>query len=156
MYIDTASTSDISALCDLASLPETQEGDFFGRRHQQVRRLGNLLLAKEHALVLCIRDQEEVIAMLTLSSLNPGSDQPAIMRLNDMAVLPAYQGQGAGSMLLQAAINQARQAGWSKIVVHQTDINPTIQQQLSRFGFSPAGQQIQLSLRADKASLSVA
>ncbi|MBU2039370.1 GNAT family N-acetyltransferase [Thalassolituus alkanivorans] len=156
MYIDTASTSDISALCDLASLLETQEGDFFGRRHQQVRRLGNLLLAKEHALVLCIRDQEEVIAMLTLSSLNPGSDQPAIMRLNDMAVLPAYQGQGAGSMLLQAAINQARQAGWSKIVVHQTDINPTIQQQLSRFGFSPAGQQIQLSLRADKASLSVA
>jgi predicted N-acetyltransferase YhbS len=156
MYIDTASTSDISALCDLASLLETQEGDFFGRRHQQVRRLGNLLLAKEHALVLCIRDQEEVIAMLTLSSLNPGSDQPAIMRLNDMAVLPAYQGQGAGSMLLQAAINQARQAGWSKIVVHQTDITPTIQQQLSRFGFSPAGQQIQLSLRADKASLSVA
>ncbi|MCA6060123.1 MULTISPECIES: GNAT family N-acetyltransferase [unclassified Thalassolituus] len=156
MYIDTASTSDISALCDLASLLETQEGDFFGRRHQQVRRLGNLLLAKEHALVLCIRDQEEVIAMLTLSSLNPGSDQPAIMRLNDMAVLPAYQGQGAGSMLLQAAINQARQAGWSKIVVHQTDINPTIQQQLSRFGFTPAGQQIQLSLRADKASLSVA
>lgn len=156
MYIDTASTSDISALCDLASLLETQEGDFFGRRHQQVRRLGNLLLAKEHALVLCIRDQEEVIAMLTLSSLNPDSDQPAIMRLNDMAVLPAYQGQGAGSMLLQAAINQARQAGWSKIVVHQTDINPTIQQQLSRFGFSPAGQQIQLSLRADKASLSVA
>ncbi|PIQ40844.1 MAG: hypothetical protein COW58_03645 [Thalassolituus sp. CG17_big_fil_post_rev_8_21_14_2_50_53_8] len=156
MYIDTASTSDISALCDLASLLETQEGDFFGRRHQQVRRLGNLLLAKEHALVLCIRDQEEVIAMLTLSSLNPGSDQPAIMRLNDMAVLPAYQGQGAGSMLLQAAINQARQAGWSKIVVHQTDINPTIQQQLSRFGFSPAGQQIQLSLRANKASLSVA
>lgn len=156
MYIDTASTSDISALCDLASLLETQEGDFFGRRHQQVRRLGNLLLAKEHALVLCIRDQEEVIAMLTLSSLNPGSDQPAIMRLNDMAVLPAYQGQGAGSMLLQAAINQARQAGWSKIIVHQTDINPTIQQQLSRFGFTPAGQQIQLSLRADKASLSVA
>lgn len=156
MYIDTASTSDISALCDLASLLETQEGDFFGRRHQQVRRLGNLLLAKEHALVLCIRDQEEVIAMLTLSSLNPGSDQPAIMRLNDMAVLPAYQGQGAGSMLLQAAINQARQAGWSKIVVHQTDINPTIQQQLSRFGFTPAGQQIQLSLRANKASLSVA
>ncbi|MAY14671.1 GNAT family N-acetyltransferase [Thalassolituus sp. UBA2009] len=155
MYIDTASTSDISALCDLASLLETQEGDFFGRRHQQVRRLGNLLLAKEHALVLCIRDQEEVIAMLTLSSLNPGSDQPAIMRLNDMAVLPAYQGQGAGSMLLQAAINQARQAGWSKIVVHQTDINPTIQQ-LSRFGFTPAAQQIQLSLRADKASLSVA
>ena len=93
--------------------------------------------------------------MLTLSSLNPGSDQPAIMRLNDMAVLPAYQGQGAGSMLLQAAINQARQAGWSKIVVHQTDINPTIQQ-LSRFGFTPAAQQIQLSLRADKASLSVA
>ena len=157
MYIDTASTSDISALCDLAAMLEPAEGDFFGRRHQQVRRLGNLLLAKEHAHVLCIRHQDEIIAMLTMSSTNPGSEQPAIMQLNEIVVQPSYRNQGAASTLLHAAITQARQAGWGKITVLLTDISQQAQQQLSRLGFvHTAGQQMQLNLKAGKTALSVA
>ncbi|UXD86491.1 GNAT family N-acetyltransferase [Thalassolituus hydrocarboniclasticus] len=157
MYIDTASTSDISALCDLASLLNEQEGDFFGQRTQQVRRLGNLLLAKDHALVLCIRDQDDIIAMLTLNSLNPGNDEPAIMLLNEIVVLPAYRGQGAGSTLLQGAINHARQAGWKQIVVRLTDISPLTEQLLSRFGFSQtAVQGMVLNLNSNQTAQSVA
>ncbi|MCD8522226.1 MAG: GNAT family N-acetyltransferase [Saccharospirillaceae bacterium] len=156
MYIDTASTSDISALCDLAATLEPLQGNFFGQRHQQVRRLGNLLLAKDHARVLCIRHQNDIIAMLTMSSTNPGSGQPAIMQLNEMVVLPAYRNQGAGSTLLQAAIHQARQAGWGKMIVQLSDISQQAQHKLARFGFThSAERQMHLNLRC-KAELSVA
>lgn len=157
MYIDTASTSDISALCDLAAMREPLTGNFFTQRHQQVRRLGNLLLAKEHALVLCIRDQDEVIAMLTLSSTNPGSGQPAVMQLNEIIVQPSCRNQGAGSLLLQAAINRAKQSRWDKIIVRPSDITPAIQRQLARFGFVPNAEQgMQWHLNLCQARLSMA
>jgi putative acetyltransferase len=80
--------------------------------------------------------EEEVVghAVLTPVTVLPRTPELRMLGLGPVAVLPEFQRQGIGSMLIKEAIRQASADGWQAITV------VGVPEYFARFGFVPARQ----------------
>ena len=81
------------------------------------------------------REREPIVGHVLLSPVTiDGKDEPRGLGLAPLAVLPAYQRQGIGTRLVEAALRRARLLGYAYVVVLG---HPRY---YPRFGFVPASR----------------
>jgi ribosomal protein S18 acetylase RimI-like enzyme len=113
-HIRRATAADIPALLDLLKLLFSIEQDFVFNAVKQERGL-RMLLSSPHAAVLVAEQGGHVIGMCTSQLLISTAQGGLSALVEDVAVLPAHQGKGAGRLLVAAAEAWAVSQGASRI-----------------------------------------
>jgi len=121
MNISPATLSDIPQLCDLLELLFSEEAEFYPNRALQSAGLHQIIENPDggQILVLAAKDPFSfgmVNLLFTISTALGGR----VAILEDMVIQAAQRGSGAGSRLLQAAINVARSAECRRITLLPT------------------------------------
>ncbi len=134
--IRPATGEDIEALADLLVLLFTQEADFQPDRQKQLQGLRLILETPGSGRILVSEVDGLVVGMVSLLfSISTAQGGP-VCWLEDMIVHPAHRGNGAGSRLLQSAIDDARTAGFSRITLLTDAVNESAIRFYERHGFA--------------------
>lgn len=115
--VDIATCSDIPCLNELLCLLFAQERDFSPDAGRQADGLARIISEPEVGHILVLRLDGEIIAMVNLLYTVSTALGERVALLEDMIVHPDHRGDGAGSRLLQAAIEFARGAGCRRITL---------------------------------------
>ncbi len=89
-------------------------------------------------LLACIGDRAVGIAVC-FQGFSTFAAQPLI-NIHDLAVLPQYQGQGFGRLLLEAVADVARERGCCKLTLEVLDRNAAAKRLYERAGYGPWDQ----------------
>lgn len=111
MQIETATPTDIPALCGLLSVLFSQEAEFSPDTSAQARGLAMIVGDPRVGSVLLARQDGEVVGMVNLLFTISTALGQRVLLLEDMVVAPSARGDGVGGALLQAAIAFAREIG---------------------------------------------
>lgn len=142
-----ASLEDIPQLCELLAQLFGQEAEFVPDRTRQAAGLREIITHPEVGRILILREGAAVIAMVNLLFTISTALGGRVALLEDMIVHPAHRGSGAGSRLLQAAVEFARSAGCLRITLLTDCANAAAQRFYQRHGFeSSAMLPMRLSL----------
>jgi GNAT superfamily N-acetyltransferase len=142
-----ASLEDIPQLCELLALLFGQEAEFVPDRTRQEAGLREIITHPDVGRILILREGAAVIAMVNLLFTVSTALGGRVALLEDMLVHPAHRGSGAGSRLLQAAVEFARSAGCLRITLLTDGDNTAAQRFYQRHGFeSSAMLTMRLSL----------
>ena len=139
MRIETASPSDIPQLCELLASLFAQEAEFEPDAARQAAGLRQIIEEPHTGQILLLRDGETVVGMVNLLYTVSTARGGRVALLEDMVVRPGLRGNGAGSMLLQAAIEHARAAGCSRITLLTDHANEAAIRFYRRHGFTASG-----------------
>ncbi|WP_026957365.1 GNAT family N-acetyltransferase [Aliagarivorans taiwanensis] len=107
MIVRLATESDIPALTRLLAQLFEQEAEFHIDPERQRRGLQSIFQHSSGEVLLAL-EGEQVIAMVSLLYNFSTALGGRVAMLEDMVVSKAYRGQGIGSALLKAAIEQAK------------------------------------------------
>lgn len=113
-HIRRAVSADIPAFVGLLEQLFSIEKDFVFDAAKQERGL-RLLLAESRAIVLVAEQGGHVIGMCTGQLLISTAEGGPSVLVEDVAILPAWQGKGAGRMLLAAIGEWAVSQGASRM-----------------------------------------
>lgn len=130
-----ASLEDIPQLCELLALLFGQEAEFVPDRTRQEAGLREIITHPDVGRILILREGAAVIAMVNLLFTVSTALGGRVALLEDMIVHPAHRGSGAGSRLLQAAVEFARSAGCLRITLLTDRDNVAAQRFYQRHGF---------------------
>ena len=139
MHIETASPDDIPQLCELLATLFTQEEEFEPDMAKQIAGLRQIIDNPEAGQILLLRDGEVAAGMVNLLYTVSTARGGRVALLEDMVVRPEQRGIGAGSMLLQAAIDHARGAGCSRITLLTDRANEAAIRFYQQHGFTASG-----------------
>ena len=121
MQVNLASTSathaDIPALCDLLAILFEQEPEFEVNAERQAAGLKQILDKPEQGHVLVLRDGDKPVGMVVLLFALSTAMGGRVALMEDMVLQPEYRNQGAGSRLIQKAIEFARDSGCKRITL---------------------------------------
>jgi len=115
--VDIASRYDIPRLNELLTLLFTQERDFSPDTAKQVDGLERIISDPGVGHILVLRQGGEIFAMVNLLYTVSTALGERVAILEDMIVHPDQRRGGAGSLLLQAAIEFARREGCRRITL---------------------------------------
>jgi len=135
MKITEATKDDIAGLCELLGLLFVQEAEFRPDRSLQSTGLQQIIDFPERGRVLVLREGDSLIGMVNLLFTISTALGGRVALLEDMIVHPEYRGRGAGSELLQAAINLAKSSGCRRITLLTDQTNESAQLFYKRHGF---------------------
>ena len=135
MELSVANHADIPALCDLLVLLFDQEAEFRPDPALQVAGLRRILDDPDRGRILVLRERGLPVAMVNLLYTVSTALGAPVALLEDMVVHPDHRGEGAGSMLLQAAIETAGRAGCRRITLLTDHDNEAAQRFYRRHGF---------------------
>lgn len=114
VIIRPARLADLPRLTELLQLLFAIEADFSGDPGRQRRGL-ELLLASENACLLAAEAAGEVVGMASgQSTISTAEGGPALL-VEDVVVLPQWQGRGIGRKLLAALVAWAEKRGISRL-----------------------------------------
>jgi len=136
MKITEATKDDIVGLCELLALLFAQEAEFRPDRSLQTTALQQIIDFPECGRVLVLREGDSLIGMVNLLFTISTALGGRVALLEDMIVHPEYRGCGAGSELLQAAINLAKSYGCRRITLLTDQTNEAAQRFYERHGFN--------------------
>ncbi|OQW71638.1 MAG: GNAT family N-acetyltransferase [Proteobacteria bacterium ST_bin11] len=117
MKISLASEADIPPLCHLLSELFTQEAEFQPDHATQSRGLLRILADPNIGHVFVARHESGIVGMVTLLYTVSTALGEQVAWLEDMVVLSNFRGQGVGSLLLEHALDFARQKGCRRITL---------------------------------------
>ena len=103
----------LSPLFDTLGYPETAENI--------ERRVAPILEDDAYSLILALNDQGHYVGMCSLVSLKSFLHDGNILRILALSVLETAQGNGVGSLLIEAVKNHARAHGITHIDVNSGD-----------------------------------
>jgi len=135
MNVSPATEADLPVLCELLGLLFVQEAEFRPDRERQLAGLRSILSRPEAGQILVLREGPGVVGMVSLLFMPSTALGGRVAVLEDMVVRPNARGRGAGSRLLQAAIEFAQLAGCRRITLLTDADNAAAQQFYSRHGF---------------------
>ena len=138
MKIDHATLDDLSGLCDLLSILFSQEAEFQPDRALQEAGLRQIIEAPELGRILALRDGTSIVGMVNLLFTVSTALGGKVCILEDMVVHPEHRGKGAGSKLLEAAIEFSKAAGCLRITLLTDRTNESAQRFYRRHGFTPS------------------
>jgi len=136
MKITEGTKDDIPGLCELLDLLFAQETEFRPDRSLQSTGLQQIIDFPECGRILVLRQEEYLIGMVNLLFTISTALGGRVALLEDMIVHPEYRGSGAGSELLQAAINLAKSSGCRRITLLTDRTNESAQRFYERHGFT--------------------
>lgn len=136
MQISPATSSDIAALCKLLDVLFSQEAEFVPDHEAQRRGLALIIGNPKIGHILVARQGDEIVGMVSLLYTVSTALGARVALLEDMVVAPASHGAGAGSQLLQNAIEFGRQNGCKRITLLTDRINEPAQRFYQRHGFT--------------------
>ena len=135
MEITKATKEDIPELQELLGLLFAQEAEFQPDRSLQSAGLQKIIDSPEHGQILVLREGGLLVGMVNLLFTISTALGGRVAILEDMVVHPDYRGNGAGSKLLQAAIDFAKSAGCRRITLLTDKTNEAAQRFYKRHGF---------------------
>lgn len=135
LTIARAHIEDIPALCTLLALLFNQEAEFKPDAALQAQGLQEIIDHPERGQILVMRDQSRLVGMVNLLFTVSTALGGKVALLEDMVVQPDYRGTGAGTALLQAAIEQAKTSGCRRITLLTDADNAGGQRFYQRQGF---------------------
>jgi GNAT superfamily N-acetyltransferase len=112
-----ATLDDIPKLCDLLTILFTQEIDFQPDRDKQSEGLRKIIECPQTGRIFVLRDRTTVIGMVNLLFTVSTALGGRVAILEDMVVHPDHRGNGAGSTLIQDAIEFAKASGCLRITL---------------------------------------
>lgn len=147
--IEPAVPDDVPQLAALLDLLFTQEADFRADRAKQERGLSLVIGSADVGVVLAARDGGEVVGMVSLLyTVSTAEGGPACW-LEDMVVRADRRGGGLGSRLLRAAIDYARDHGFTRITLLTDKANAGAIRFYGRHGFTESAMTaLRLDLRS--------
>ena len=136
MTIRIATLDDIPDLCQLLELLFSQEAEFVPDRALARAGLEQIIAQPERGRILVARDEAAIVGMVNLLFTISTALGGRVALLEDMIVHPARRGGGAGSELLRAAIEAAREAGCRRITLLTDRDNEAAQNFYRKHGFT--------------------
>jgi GNAT superfamily N-acetyltransferase len=148
IQVSPATPADVPALCNLLGILFAQEVEFEPHREAQERGLTAIIEHPEIGHVLVARRDSDVLGMVCLLYTMSTALGARVALLEDLVVQPENRGGGIGSLLLQFAIEFARQRGCERITLLTDGVNDAAQRFYQRHGFSRSSMvPLRLSLR---------
>jgi GNAT superfamily N-acetyltransferase len=137
--VEAATLDDIAQLCELLAILFAQEEEFQPDAAKQAAGLRLIIDNPEAGQILLLRDGAEVAGMVNLLYTVSTACGGRVATLEDMVVRPEWRGNGAGSMLLQAAIAHAHAAGCLRITLLTDHANEAAIRFYRCHGFTASG-----------------
>lgn len=134
-----ADLGDIPGLCELLALLFNQEAEFKPDAGLQAQGLKEIIENPERGRILVLRDQAQLIGMVNLLFTVSTALGGKVALLEDLVVRPDCRGTGAGSTLLQAALDWAKSSGCRRITLLTDADNDSGQRFYQRHGFCLSG-----------------
>lgn len=135
MEIRQASSTDIPQLCVLLNSLFTQEAEFSPDTERQAIGLGAIIEGDGIGDILVAVEAGEIIGMVNLLYTISTALGSRVAILEDMIIAPAYRGLGMGSLLLEQAIDFAKNKGCKRITLLTDSDNERAQQFYQKHGF---------------------
>jgi len=117
MQITVATHDDIDDLCRLLDVLFTQEVEFTPDHVAQRRGLAMIIENPAVGQILIARQQGIAVGMVNLLFTVSTALGKCVALLEDMVVMPDARNSGAGSALMQKAIEIAKSAGCGRVTV---------------------------------------
>ena len=136
MEITKATKEDIPGLCALLGLLFAQEAEFQPDRSLQSAGLQKIIDFPERGQILVLREGGSLLGMINLLFTVSTALGGRVAVLEDMVVHPDHRGSGAGSTLLQAAIDFAKSVGCRRMTLLTDQTNTSAQRFYQRHGFT--------------------
>jgi GNAT superfamily N-acetyltransferase len=135
LEVRPATDVDIPVMCELLGNLFAQEAEFRPDPERQAAGLRSILGHPHVGQLFVMRDGQAVVGMASLLFLPSTALGGRVALLEDMIVRPEYRGAGAGSHLIQAAIDFARSAGCLRVTLLTDQDNVSAQRFYARLGF---------------------
>lgn len=135
MEIRQASSTDIPQLCVLLNSLFTQEAEFSPDTERQAIGLGAIIEGDGIGDILVAVEAGEIIGMVNLLYTISTALGSRVAILEDMIIAPAFRGLGMGSLLLEQAIDFAKNKGCKRITLLTDSDNERAQQFYQKHGF---------------------
>jgi GNAT superfamily N-acetyltransferase len=135
MNIGIAQEEDIEALSALLTLLFKQEAEFAPDVTKQRKGLSMIIRNPEVGEILTLKNGGQIIGMVSLLYTISTALGARVAWLEDMIIHPQHRSSGAGTQLIQAAIDHARENGCQRITLLTDSDNISAQRFYSRNGF---------------------
>jgi len=139
MEISKAAHKDIPKLCDLLDLLFLQEAEFQPNRVLQTKVLEQIIDSPELGQILVLRDRRVPIGMINILFTISTALGGRVSIFEDIVIETSHRGRGAGSILLQAALDFAKSAGCLRVTLLTDQTNESAKRFYTRHGFTLSG-----------------
>src|SRR6201987_4011076 len=117
VVIEPATAEDLDELSDLLGELFSEESDFRPNKARQLRGLRLIFEQPNRGRVFVLRRERAIVGMINLLFTISTAEGGFVILLEDLVVHRQYRDQGYGSMLLEYAINFARQKNFLRITL---------------------------------------
>jgi GNAT superfamily N-acetyltransferase len=117
VVIEPATEEDLDDLSSLLGELFTQEKDFRPDKEKQLRGLRLIFEQPNRGRVFVLRRDRVIVGMINLLFTISTAEGGFVILLEDLVVHDSYRDQGYGSMLLEYAINFAKQKNFLRITL---------------------------------------
>ncbi|MEP6777144.1 MAG: GNAT family N-acetyltransferase [Chthoniobacterales bacterium] len=153
VVIEPATFEDLDELSGLLGELFTQESDFRPDKKKQLHGLRLIFEEPNRGRVFVLRRDRTIVGMINLLFTISTAEGGFVVVLEDLVVHDTYQGKGYGSMLLEYAINFAKQKNFLRITLLTDRPELRSQSLFKRYGFYESSMMpMRLLLQPDRPS----
>src|ERR1041385_8483289 len=117
VVIEPATEADLDELSEMLGGLFAQEGDFRPDKEKQLRGLRLIFEQPSRGRVFVLRRDQSIVGMINLLFTISTAEGGFVILLEDLVIHKEYRGHGYGSMLLDYAINFAKQKNFRRITL---------------------------------------
>lgn len=136
MTTHIARQSDIDALVKLLGVLFSQEVEFEPNIDRQQQALREIIRSPQLGEILVLKDGQRIIGMVSLLYTISTALGGAVALLEDMVIDPDYRNRGAGTKLLNDAVQRASLRGCQRVTLLTDGDNIKAQRFYQRHGFT--------------------
>ena len=135
MTIQLATEEDVPELCGFLAILFSQEAEYSPDAARQAAGLTAIISDPKVGVILVAKNEGRLLGMVNLLFTVSTFLGAKVALLEDMIVHPDHRGEGIGTKLLQAAIEQAKQSGCARITLLTDSINAEAKTFYGQCGF---------------------
>ncbi|HEY1771513.1 MAG TPA: GNAT family N-acetyltransferase [Chthoniobacterales bacterium] len=135
VVIEPAIAEDLDELSCLLAELFSEESDFRPNRDKQLRGLRLIFEQPNRGRVFVLRRERAIVGMINLLFTISTAEGGFVLLLEDLVVQNEYRGHGYGSMLLEHAIEFAKQKNFLRITLLTDRPELRSQSLFRKFGF---------------------
>lgn len=133
--IEPATLEDMPQLVELLMALFSEEADFAPNRQKQEHGLRLILEQPNRGRIFVLRTDHQIIGMVNLLFTISTAEGGLVVLMEDVIVHPGHRRQGYGGLLLEYAIEFAKERGFKRITLLTDKISAESQDFFQRHGF---------------------